>query len=323
MVDSVRALLGNIEEAGAEGDVDVDAVVAIIQAALDGPDEATSDEAVAAVEAVEWPSPQRPPRPRPPRRDSAAAEPAEPPRPATCRTLAAPEAAARRAPAVPAPRSSAETAPQPPAHRSRPPRSPPRNDGEAPARRAVADSTIRVDVDLLDSLMRLVGELVLTRNQVVRHAAALHDVNLQRSTQRLNLIASELQEGVMKTRMQPIDHLWAKLPRVVRDLSHQVGKQIELVMVGRDTELDRTLLEAIKDPLTHIVRNSVDHGIENAETRAAAGKNADRHPDACAPSTRAARSSSRSATTAAASTRRGSAPRRSSAAWSPATSSSG
>jgi two-component system chemotaxis sensor kinase CheA len=142
-------------------------------------------------------------------------------------------------------------------------------------RRAVADSTIRVDVDLLDELMLLVGELVLTRNQIVQNVARQTDTDLIRASQRLNLIASELQEGVMKTRMQPIDHIWSKLPRVVRDLGMQLKKSIRLEMEGRETELDKTLLEAVKDPLTHLVRNSVDHGIEAADARKAAGKPAE------------------------------------------------
>jgi two-component system chemotaxis sensor kinase CheA len=142
-------------------------------------------------------------------------------------------------------------------------------------RRTVAESSIRVDVDLLDTLMRLVGELVLTRNQIVRQAGDQQDVDLIRSSQRLNLIASELQEGVMKTRMQPIDNLWSKLPRVVRDLGANCGKQVSLTMVGKETELDRTLLEAVKDPLTHLVRNGVDHGLESPEERVAAGKAAE------------------------------------------------
>jgi two-component system, chemotaxis family, sensor kinase CheA len=145
------------------------------------------------------------------------------------------------------------------------------------SRRTVADASIRVDVDLLDTLMRLVGELVLTRNQIVRQTLDQDEVgqDLVRSSQRLNLIATELQEGVMKTRMQPIDHLWSKLPRVVRDLGAQCGKQVRLAMVGKETELDRSLLEAVKDPLTHLVRNAVDHGLESAADRTAAGKPAE------------------------------------------------
>ncbi|MGN6300032.1 MAG: chemotaxis protein CheW [Angustibacter sp.] len=151
-------------------------------------------------------------------------------------------------------------------------------DDHAPAaapKRNVAEASIRVDVDLLDTLMRQVGELVLSRNQIVRQAGLLDDVELLRASQRLNLIASELQEGVMKTRMQPIDHLWSKLPRVVRDLGAACGKQVRLDMVGRETELDRTLLEAVKDPLTHLVRNAVDHGLEAPSDRVAAGKPAE------------------------------------------------
>ncbi|HEU5109568.1 MAG TPA: Hpt domain-containing protein, partial [Micromonosporaceae bacterium] len=143
------------------------------------------------------------------------------------------------------------------------------------SKRSVADSAIRVDVDLLDSLMNLVGELVLVRNQLVRAASEVAEPVIVRTTQRLNLITSELQEGIMKTRMQPIDHLWSKLPRVVRDLSQACGKQVRLAMVGKETELDRSLLEAVKDPLTHLVRNAIDHGIERPEVRVAQGKPAE------------------------------------------------
>ncbi|MDO5628498.1 MAG: chemotaxis protein CheW [Mobilicoccus sp.] len=141
------------------------------------------------------------------------------------------------------------------------------------AQRSVADSSIRVDVDLLDSLMNLVGELVLSRNQLVQRAAASDDQELQRSMNRLSIVASELQEGVMKTRMQPIENVWNKIPRVVRDLSNQMGRRIRVEMEGKQTELDKTILEAIKDPLTHLVRNSCDHGIETPDVREAKGKN--------------------------------------------------
>lgn len=141
--------------------------------------------------------------------------------------------------------------------------------------RSVADSSIRVDVDLLDSLMNLVGELVLSRNQLVQRAAASDDQELQRSMHRLSLVASELQEGVMKTRMQPIENVWNKIPRVVRDLANSLGRQIRVEMEGKETELDKTILEAIKDPLTHLVRNSCDHGIEQPDVRLAKGKPAE------------------------------------------------
>jgi two-component system chemotaxis sensor kinase CheA len=139
-------------------------------------------------------------------------------------------------------------------------------------KRSVADQAIRVDVDLLDNLMNMVGELVLARNQLVRGVMETGDSGLVRSAQRLGMITSELQEGIMKTRMQPIEHIWSKLPRVIRDLSTSLGKQVQLVMQGKETELDRSLLEAVKDPLTHLVRNAVDHGIEDPDTRTASGK---------------------------------------------------
>ena len=146
---------------------------------------------------------------------------------------------------------------------------------EAKAGGSVADSSLRVDVTLLDTLMRLVGELVLTRNQIVAVAAAQGESAMIRSSQRLNLLVSELQAGVMKTRMQPIDTLWSKLPRLVRDLSVACGREVSLELEGRDTELDKTILEAIKDPLTHVVRNAIDHGIEAPDVRLAAGKPAE------------------------------------------------
>ena len=137
---------------------------------------------------------------------------------------------------------------------------------------AVTDSAIRVDVEQLDRIMDLVGELVLARNQIVRFAGQTQDAELIKPTQRLNLITSKLQENIMKTRMQPIGNVWAKFPRLVRDLSLELGKHVALSMEGAETELDRTILESIKDPLTHLVRNAIDHGLETPEIRQAAGK---------------------------------------------------
>ena len=145
-------------------------------------------------------------------------------------------------------------------------------DEDAERSSAAADSNIRVGVGLLDKLMDLVGELVLTRNQILQFNTEREDAALNATSQRLNLITTELQEGVMKTRMQPIGMVWNKLPRVVRDMAVAMGKQIRLEMDGADTELDRTIIEAIKDPLVHLVRNSCDHGIEPSEVRIRAGK---------------------------------------------------
>jgi two-component system, chemotaxis family, sensor kinase CheA len=130
-------------------------------------------------------------------------------------------------------------------------------------------------VRLLDNLMNLVGELVLARNQVLQYSVTQQDSALAATSQRLNLITTELQEGMMKTRMQPIDNVWSKFPRVVRDMAAACGKQIRIVMEGKETELDKIILESIKDPLTHIVRNSADHGIETPAARVAKGKPAE------------------------------------------------
>jgi two-component system, chemotaxis family, sensor kinase CheA len=143
---------------------------------------------------------------------------------------------------------------------------------EAEADAAANDRTLRVDVALLDRLMNLVGELVLARNQIVQSGIGHEDATLLASTQRLNLITTELQEAVMRTRMQPIATVWRKLPRVVRDLALSCGKRVRLHMEGEETDLDKTLIETIRDPLTHAVRNAVDHGIETPEERRAAGK---------------------------------------------------
>jgi two-component system chemotaxis sensor kinase CheA len=136
----------------------------------------------------------------------------------------------------------------------------------------VANQSIRVNVDTLEHLMTMVSELVLTRNQLLEISRRNEDTEFKVPLQRLSNVTAELQEGVMKTRMQPIGNAWQKLPRIVRDLSGELNKQIELEMHGADTELDRQVLDLIKDPLTHMVRNSADHGLETPSERAAAGK---------------------------------------------------
>jgi two-component system chemotaxis sensor kinase CheA len=284
MVDTVRALLTSIEANGGEGNVDVSASVAAVTAAME---ETTpvAVEAPAAVAVAVAKAPAKAAKAATATRTPAAAKtPAKAPAKRTTRSKAAVPAPSP----VPADELIEDVTPavaeiqseEPAAAVPEAPAAGEPTESDAPAaegaggqpRRAVADSTIRVDVDLLDELMLLVGELVLTRNQIVQNVARQTDTDLIRASQRLNLIASELQEGVMKTRMQPIDHIWSKLPRVVRDLGQQCGKSVRLEMEGRETELDKTLLEAVKDPLTHLVRNSVDHGIEEPTARKAAGK---------------------------------------------------
>ena len=136
----------------------------------------------------------------------------------------------------------------------------------------VAGLSIRVSVDTLEHLMTMVSELVLTRNQLLEIVRRHEDSEFKVPLQRLSNVTAELQEGVMKTRMQPIGHAWQKLPRIVRDLSGELGKDLELEMYGAETELDRQVLDHIKDPLTHLVRNCADHGIDTPMQRLAAGK---------------------------------------------------
>ena len=139
------------------------------------------------------------------------------------------------------------------------------------ARGTAAESTLRVDVTLLNRMMNLVGELVLTRNQVLQATSA--DPRMTLLSRRLDMVTADLRESVMKARMQPVSNIFSKMPRIVRDLSQSLGRRVRLQVEGQDTELDKSLLEAIKDPLTHAVRNSLDHGIEPPDVRQAAGKN--------------------------------------------------
>lgn len=137
---------------------------------------------------------------------------------------------------------------------------------------SVANQSIRVNVDVIEQLIVMVSELVLTRNQLLEMVRHQNDSEFKVPLQRLSNVTAELQESVMKTRMQPIGNAWAKLPRIVRDLANELGKKIDLQMHGAETELDRQVLELIKDPLTHMVRNSADHGLETLAERRAAGK---------------------------------------------------
>jgi two-component system, chemotaxis family, sensor kinase CheA len=156
--------------------------------------------------------------------------------------------------------------------KAKPARKPVAIDADVQEADKIANQSIRVNVDTLEHLMTMVSELVLTRNQLLEISRRNEDTEFKVPLQRLSNVTAELQEGVMKTRMQPIGNAWQKLPRIVRDLSGELGKQIELEMHGADTELDRQVLDLIKDPLTHMVRNSADHGLETPAERLASGK---------------------------------------------------
>ena len=274
-VDIVKNILAEIETTGAEGSETYDELRNRLQAACDGqdPEEPAAGEASAAGPSEDQADPSEPTR------DAAGQTPAdepfqgeqqqdptsqdagEPAEPATTAAESVAGEASSGAGQLEAAASSKEAA---------------ASSRKAPAetRSSVADSTIRVHVGVLDKLMNLVGELVLARNQVLQYTSTQEDAGFTATSQRLNLITTELQANVMKTRMQPIGVVWNKFPRVVRDLGHAAGKQIDLEMEGAETELDKTIIEAIKDPLTHIVRNSCDHGIEKPEERIAKGKSA-------------------------------------------------
>jgi len=146
------------------------------------------------------------------------------------------------------------------------------DEASARAQAQRSQSTIRVSVDVLENLMTTVSELVLARNQMHQIVRDSDDSSLKTPLQRLSSVTAELQDGVMKTRMQPVGDAWRKLPRIVRDATQDMGKKIRLIQEGEETELDRQVLELIKDPLTHMIRNSCDHGLEMPEARVAAGK---------------------------------------------------
>ncbi len=143
---------------------------------------------------------------------------------------------------------------------------------DAPSKPEQKPDNLRVNVKLLDSLMTLAGELVLTRNQLIQATASRKVKGIDNISQRLNLVTSELQEAIMSTRMQPVGNVFHKFKRIVRDLSKNIGKKIDLIIEGEEVELDKTIIESIGDPLTHLVRNAVDHGIEKPGVRIAAGK---------------------------------------------------
>lgn len=244
-VDAVREMLGSIEANGSDGELDYPDLIRDLKALLvedvAAPEETPESQATSSSE------------------DDAAPE---------AEASSAPQADPALEPAAPEPNATSRGSQASPAEAAESP-------GSASPSSHAADSPIRVDVGLLDALMNLVGELVLTRNQILQHTGNSTNAALHATTQRLNLITTELQEGVMKTRMQPIGKVWSKFPRVVRDLSRACGKQVSIQMVGEDTELDKTILESISDPLTHMIRNSVDHGLESPEDRIAAGKPAE------------------------------------------------
>ncbi|WP_331695151.1 chemotaxis protein CheA [Pseudomonas sp. ZY71] len=176
---------------------------------------------------------------------------------------AAPKPAAKPEPKAEAPKPAAAAAPAPARASATPP-------PEKPA--SEAETTVRVDTARLDEIMNMVGELVLVRNRLVRLGLNSGDEAMQKAVSNLDVVTADLQTAVMKTRMQPIKKVFGRFPRLVRDLARQLKKEINLELVGEETDLDKNLVEALADPLVHLVRNAVDHGIESPEEREASGK---------------------------------------------------
>jgi len=284
MADSVRLILASLEKNQTEGDQDFSEVVEALSQIgsaskpASGEPSQTSLASQPAAAAAAIPLVTAAPSPPTP---SLAAPLAAGPSLATP-SLAAPSAAAPSA-AAPSPAAPLAAGPSPAAPALVPAASvavartgttshDSESDVASKSGPSIADATIRVDVALLDRVMNLVGELVLARNQLLLYGITAKDVGFNKAAQRLNLLTTELQAGVMKTRMQPIGRVWNRFPRIVRDLANVCGKKVELELDGTETELDRSIIEAIKDPLTHAVRNAVDHGIETPEQRRIAGK---------------------------------------------------
>ncbi|AXP02074.1 chemotaxis protein CheA [Pseudomonas bijieensis] len=184
-------------------------------------------------------------------------------------TAAAPAAKAVPKPAAKAPEPKAEPA-KPAAAAPAPARAPAAAPAEKPA--SEAETTVRVDTARLDEIMNMVGELVLVRNRLVRLGLNSQDEAMSKAVSNLDVVTADLQTAVMKTRMQPIKKVFGRFPRLVRDLARQLKKEINLELVGEETDLDKNLVEALADPLVHLVRNAVDHGIESPEEREASGK---------------------------------------------------
>ena len=248
MVDAVRSILQAIEATGTEGEQDFRELSRQLAAVA-------AEESAAETEAD---SPKA--TPDAPGQEPLPAEPPAAELPAAELPAAKPSTAAEPLPAAP-PRAEPVAAA---------PAASPEVVTAAPAALAAAESTVRVDVDLLASILDLVGELVLARNEL--KSIETEDPAVLAAAQRIHTVTNALQETAVKTRMQPVEHVFSRFPRTVRDLAKACGKEVVFTVDGADTELDRTLIESIRDPLTHLIRNAVDHGIESPEARLAAGK---------------------------------------------------
>ena len=268
--DAIRRIISNIEESGQEGNESNVGLIATLEH-LRKTTLAPAGEASVPAESAAPPVVKQEAKPKA-KAEAKASVPASQVEEVEVKKEAKPEAKPEGRASVPA---SPEVSV--PASRVEPsavkPEAKPQAEAGTQVSHSVSDSMIRVDVSLLGRLMNLAGELVLARNQIMQTPS--EDPAFIAAAQHLDMITTELQAGVMKARMQSIDNIWGKFPRVVRDLAQACLKQVRLEMVGQDTELDRTILEAIKDPMTHLLRNAIDHGIETPAVRIAHGKSAE------------------------------------------------
>jgi len=253
MIDAVRAILANIDATGTEGDGEYTDLITRLEHHEKGPGGGAAAQKTDATK----PAGKKAAQKKNPKKPTAADDKPAPSKKAGTAKVKKP---AKAGTADPKPTPEPEAVD---------------DDGaelEISSMPAVAETSIRVDVRVLDHLMNLVGELVLARNQLVQHLSDSSDAQLVSSSQRLDSITGELQDAVMQTRMQPISSIWNKLPRFTRDLALNFGKEVEVEMEGEDTDLDKSVIEAIKGSLLHLVRNAVDHGIESPDVREAKGK---------------------------------------------------
>jgi two-component system chemotaxis sensor kinase CheA len=279
LLDGLRSILKTIEAEDSEGAGEDTALIERLEE-LQVPAKIPVKQ-VASAKAAVVPAPPAEPQPKPksaPKSVRKSASPSSQP------PAAAPQPSASPAKAAPVQTPQPSPAPQESLHadavgspEASAPKAPIDTEIEAGKSRvaasgagSAAESTLRVDVAVLNRMMNLVGELVLTRNQVLQVTSS--DPNMTMLSRRLDMVTADLRESVMKARMQPVSNIFGKMPRIVRDLSQSLGRRVRLQVEGQETELDKSLLEAIKDPLTHAVRNSLDHGIEMPDVREAAGK---------------------------------------------------
>ena len=269
-IDRIKEILAELEATGCEPAGDDSALIGALELAAEGQAASTTEVRPATASGRRW-NPELGRELRPGEVSLAELEAAF--------LSAAPDSKCEPVSSVASP--NATTAPTPPANATERRANPvlraikdddDDDDGATRSGAVASSQTIRVNIQVLETLMTMVSELVLTRNQLMQMARNTNDSEFKGPLQRLSAVTAELQDSVMKTRMQPIGSAWKKLPRIVRDAARDLNKKIDLIMEGEATELDRQVLELIKDPLTHMIRNSCDHGLEPPSARVAAGK---------------------------------------------------